>query len=233
LDKLPWQVDAKATEFANKLQVAFPTSLGGKHGLEKTVFDDPIPFIVDANSNSLITRASVRDVYNEALRQQAYLYVPPTESSGLVINPPINRVVIEGDSFSGKSLGLLHALRLLLIGSQVVTLDDADKRTLYAFIPSHMETLVPIDGSDPQSRKAWKGVPKGIDEYTVYKYKYEERTRRPLRIPLMQNPDVYYLFYSRAIAEFPLLPAITIVTNEHDGRWWPPFAAIARSFYVN
>jgi hypothetical protein len=232
-DTLPWEKDFIATQFASKLQRAVPELLSGELGLERIDLSARIPFILgtEQSSSILVSRASVRDVYDEALRQMGVHGMPIPSTAHVVhqpsiSDPPIRRAIVEGCPGIGKTFGLLHALRRLLVAGKVVAFDDAFNRVIYAFIPSRMETVVSQRVFNPAEAQEWRGDPFSSETYTVYKLRYNNMKGLSFfdnyanqSVPLLQNPDAYLLLYSmKGYERTSLVAANTIIACYPDER---------------
>jgi hypothetical protein len=179
-----------------------------------------------ASSRTLVSRACVRDSYDEILRRMGIEGLPPpcTVPSGvpqppLANPPPLHRAVVVGNPGIGKSYGLLHALRRLLIAGKVVTFDFAKEGLLYAFIPSRMEAEVVQrdDDTDKEAtRQVWRGSGLGhgvLEDYKVYVSEYSLDRPKP---PILRCPDAFCLLDPHEEKGFPLLRARTIVATSPD-----------------
>lgn len=165
----------------------------------------------------------MRDVYDEALRQMGFEGLPKPCSFSLEVellplegSAILHRAIIIENPGVGKSFGLLHALRRLLVAGKVVVLEFAHDCRLYAFIPSRMEAPAADVGdykSDERARQLWRGSDTGLEDYTVYSIESNAIRRS---IPMLQCPDTFYLLDPDEYGVFPLAGARTIVATSPD-----------------
>jgi hypothetical protein len=246
-DELKWNLDKETTKLARQLQHVKPEDLVDGLGLQKIVVDSGPHWLVPRNASlsdrTLVTRACVRDLYDEALRQLGIeglplpCTAPPGVSQPPLTNPPLHRAVVVGNEGIGKSFGLLHALRRLLVAGKVVVLDYAKEGFLYAFIPFRMEAeALHTKEKDAATWQLWQGTGPGnagLEDYTVYQHKYKEKA--PDEIPIVRNPDAFYLLDPHEDLRFPLVPARTIVATSPDEEkikvYWKE--RLYRPFYVS
>jgi hypothetical protein len=230
-DKLKWTIHKETTQLARQLQLAEPEDLIDGFGLQKLVIDSGPHWLVPRNASlsdrTLVTRACVRDLYDEALRQLGIEGLPPpcTAPPGVsqppLTNPPLHRAVVVGNEGTGKSFGLLHALRRLLVAGKVVVLDYAKQGFLYAFIPSRMEAEARHTGEkvDAATWQLWQGSGPGVaglEEYTVYVSGYDPDSGIKSKPPVLWNPHAFYLLDPHEHRDFPLVEARTIVATSPD-----------------
>lgn len=243
VDEFDWVKDHDMTSIAKQLLSVQPEALSNGLGMEKIVLDKHPEWHFEkrnatiGNSRILVTRACVRDAYDEALRQMGVPGIPPPCSvppgSTAVVPPlsPINRAVIMGNEGTGKRFGLFHALRRLLAAGKVVVYNCARLQLFHAFIPARMEVEVSVHnaeakGFDKLTKAVWagKGEP---EEYKVYSC-HSDTT---FRCSMLHCNEVFYLLDPDEDSRFAFIRACTLVSCSMDEDRCNEYMKMGAMFY--
>jgi len=136
-DKLPWELNEEATNFANELRDPLLKPEELDQGIQVTRLNSLLPVYDLPVEPFLVTRKDSRGLYDEVLQRMGVL-LPGDKSTKKPADT--KHALVLGNPGIGKSFGLFYALQRLLRVDKLVFYHYMKKAALFAFVPPSMQS---------------------------------------------------------------------------------------------